>query len=155
MHLTLTVPRTELIDALKAKRDDIASQYDTKLNEIAETTNNPNGQLWSSYHASLAEGLSNGTLSVTADGRLDGKDVPKPPVVNHQAQADHERSVRKTQWLESEKKHSLAQFDDVLPLLEMSTDKTVPVNSAEYNRLMNQRVSSFPEVRRALPCITW
>ncbi len=152
MSISLTVNRQKLIDQLKAKRTATVAYYDDQLQKLQKAlTDLATGpEAWASYHRTIAEGLTDGTLRYSDGGKLvatrKGDPVPVKPNAKptggrwHGTRHEIEQGINYVGPDGYYRQQDLHPIDAALTLLDLSDEENIEINGADYNLLLSRQV---------------
>ena len=138
---TMTMPRDEMIQAVKKRRETVVAEKAQERLDVAEklaaAAAYPAALV--EWHAEIAEGLTNGQYTVRASGDVvpaKGGSEPsdKPEFVDGR--------YSNLEYIDNAETADLDWLDTVLILLEAADDVDVTMNAREYERLLNGRIGS-------------
>lgn len=142
--MTLTLDKTKLLDTLKARRDEIL-QEDRQVQEIQkeiDALGNKDAamQALADWHAQVAEGLTDGSITISAAGNL--TNAPRRPT-KHRGKSERWRGYSKEnledqlQYAKDNLAARAKPLESAIALLEMSTEAEVTINTADYQALLS------------------
>lgn len=144
MSLTLNVDRIKLIEQLEEKREALVAEYDdlitraqAKVDEEKKSTTR-----WVDWYQKIAEGIENGTIGVKETGGLvdlGGMGVPPKPT-KQRTMRDLHYAERAIQSFKGRRDEALKGLDTQINLLNLSSDATVTVPMADYQKLLSLSV---------------
>lgn len=140
ISLTLNVNREQVITELTTRRADIATAYDTKIEQgraLLDNIDGPEDERVAAYYEKLAAGLRDGTYKFsvqhqrvqTADGSQWLEQTPRRL---------HKQTIEQAiDEAEGWRDEALEGLDETLALLNMSTDDTVQVQGEQYQKALS------------------
>lgn len=150
MHATITVKKSELRDKLEARITEVYKEFNSdpsvielrdaieafETGEDAETFTRRTLE----YHRAIAEGIESNSIQVKANGKLSGE-VPIKPVKN-KVQARYfnwskDYIKRQLEYKERRLKVQIKPLTVALELLDLSTEETIQIDSADYHKLLS------------------
>lgn len=137
-HLTLamnlSVPRTEVITRLTARRAEVEKAYNDKIEagrKLATDAGAP-GALWAAYYRRLADLIDAKKLKMDMYGQITkGQNPPRP---QHYRPQDVEQAVVAA---EQARDQALQVIDDTLSLLNVAVDDNVQVSGEHYQSFLS------------------
>jgi hypothetical protein len=146
--LTITVPRTDLIQTLTDKRTALEVEWDAEIQRVTDERDNlPNTALaMKDWHIEVAAMLSAGEAKTTGKGEIIAsdpsvKEVPERPTVSGQrgTKRDFTQQIEDAQGA---KKQALGKIDTSLRLLNLATNVDIEIPVSQYEGLLSGTVRS-------------
>lgn len=156
MNTTLSVKRADLQKKLQARIDELNKQYEEnglsglreaiRIAEKGETPDDYRSRMVN-YHRQVADGLDEGTITLSESGRLSG-DVPERPKKDRLAslrfgygwdwgRMSLEQLQGQLRQHDQRHEENVRPLQAALDLLDMSSDAKVQIDSADYHKLLS------------------
>lgn len=163
MNATLTLKKDDLLKKLDDRIQEINNYFDAEVKKLQDVLDlrakvNNTATAHSDWYKQVAEGIADGSIKVSDSGKLKGA-PPKPGSKAYQTdvsglvdeEIDPTLKQRAERWsyhgdeqllsvmrgTEEEKQDALKEVNTARDMIEMSTNETVEVNTADYQKLLS------------------
>lgn len=145
-NLSITIPRTKLMELLEERREAVAKEWDEKIDEakqeLANVTTVP--VALTAWHKDVAALIDQGAVAYRADGSLYAKDedveIPDRPSPSRNKATKRNYAAR-VEDLEAGREAQVERYNAALQLLSFATNTDVEVPVGEYETLLSGRAS--------------
>ena len=156
MKATLNLRKDDLLTKLNERKAEVEKQFDDRITEIQEVIDTrvsatDNASLHADYYEELAAGLRDGSIEINATtGKLKGAG-PRPGTKGYTGSAkaakrraygdwsyyDNDQLERQIEQTKQQKVQAVKPLDTAIDLLNLSTDETVEIDTADYQALLS------------------
>lgn len=168
MNATLTIKKDDLLKKLDDRIKEIHDHFDTetqKLQDIIDLREkiNNTATAHADWYKRVSEGIADGSIVVQDSGKLKGA-PPKPGTKSYMAEVggideekvdpdtlarakrygyyDNERIQSNIDQMRRHEKEWVKEVETAADMIKMSTNETVEVNTADYQKLLTTSLGS-------------
>lgn len=168
MNATLTLKKDDLLKKLDDRIQEIETYFDAEAKKLQDVLDlrgkvNNTATAHAGWYKQVAEGIADGSIKVQDSGKLKGA-PPKPGSKAYQTdvagmvdgETDPDLKRRAERWsyhgddqilsvmegIQDDKQAALKEVNTARDMIEMSTNETVEVNTADYQKLLSGSLKS-------------